>query len=85
MGNCLNCHIFLTPDYFRSHFYFVKFNPTPVIENNINKNYEKILDSLISTELFCIGCCIKHSNTICTNSNIPLRDFFVGYFISLKR
>ena len=41
--------------------------------------YEKILDSLIKTELFCITCCIKQSTIICSNFNIPTKDYSIGY------
>jgi len=69
----------MAPDYFRIHLSQDK--------KNINNktNYEKILDGFIKMELFCISCCINHTNIICSNSNIHLKEYFVGYNHSLKK
>jgi hypothetical protein len=41
--------------------------------------YEKILDGLIKMEVFCITCCLNQTNIICSNSNIVIKDYSLGY------
>ena len=76
--NCSNrnCNINLTPDYFTVHWAYEKLRPKQI---NDDEKYEKILDSLIKTELFCITCCIKQTDIICSNFNIPKKDYSIGY------
>jgi hypothetical protein len=76
MVNCSNrnCNKNMPPDYFIVHWAYEK---TKLHQNH--DTYEKILDSLIKTELFCITCCIKQSTIICSNFNIPKKDYSIGY------
>ena len=80
MVNCSNrnCNYNMPPDYFTVHWAYEKIK---LHRNQINEydKYEKILDSLIKTELFCITCCIKQSTIICSNFNIPKKDYSIGY------
>jgi len=82
MVNCSNrnCNYIIPPDYFNVHWAYekIKFHPNQKNENKYDK-YEKILDSLIKTELFCITCSIIQSNIICNNCNIPKKDYSIGY------
>ena len=79
MKNCSNrnCNYNIPPDYFIVHWAYEKIK----FRNHINEydKYEKILDSLIKTELFCITCCIKQSTIICSNCNIPKNNYSIGY------
>ena len=76
--NCANrnCNINLPPDYFIVHSAYEKLKP---IQINEYDKYEKILDSLIKTELFCITCCINQSTIICGNCIIPIKNYSIGY------
>jgi hypothetical protein len=73
MLNCSNrnCNINMQPDYFIVHSKY--------------EIYEKILNGLMKTELFCITCCVNQTNNICSNSNIPIKNYFVGYIHSLEK
>lgn len=73
-----NCNINMQPDYFIVHSEYEKLQQK---QKQINEYeiYEKILDGLIKTELFCISCCINQTNIICNNSNIPVKNYSVGY------
>jgi hypothetical protein len=68
----------MQPDYFIVHSEYEKLQQK---QKQINEYeiYEKILDGLIKTELFCISCCINQTNIICNNSNIPVKNYSVGY------
>lgn len=84
MLNCSNrnCNINMQPDYFIVHSKYETLYPKKINEYEI---YEKILNSLIKTELFCITCCVNQTNNICSNSNIPIKNYFVGYIHSLEK
>ena len=82
MVNCSNrnCNYNIPPDYFKVHWAYEKIKLCPnKINENENDKYDKIVDSLIKTELFCITCCITQSNIICNNFNIPKKDYSIGY------
>ena len=78
MVNCSNrnCNYNMPPDYFVIHSKYEK-----LIQKQINDDdiYNKILDGLIKMELFCITCCVKQTNIICSKSNIPIKNSSVGY------
>ena len=78
MVNCSNrnCNYNMPPDYFRVHSAYEKLQSKQI--NDYDK-YEKILDSLIKTELFCITCCITQTTIICSNCNIPKKNYSIGY------
>jgi hypothetical protein len=75
---CSNCKIIMPPDYFIVHLKYeeLKLKQKQIIQYEI---YEKILDGLIKTELFCITCCIRHTNNICSSSKIPIKEYCIGY------
>ena len=85
MVNCSNrnCNYNMAPDYFVIHS---KYEKLKLIKKQINEYdiYDKIVDSLIKMELFCITCCIKQTNIICSNSNIQIKDYSVGYIHKLE-
>jgi hypothetical protein len=81
MVNCSNrnCNYNIPPDYFINHYAYEKIK---LYSKQINENeykYEKILDSLIKTELCCITCCVKQTTIICNNFNIPKKNYSIGY------
>ena len=82
MVNCSNrnCNIDMPPDYFVIHFKY------ELIKKKINEYdiYDKIVDGLIKMELFCITCCVKQTIIICSNSNIKIKDYSVGYIHKLE-
>jgi hypothetical protein len=80
MVNCSNrnCNYNIPPDYFINHYAYEKIKLSPKQINDYDK-YEKILDSLIKTELFCITCCIKQTTIICSNCYIPKKNYSIGY------
>ena len=72
----------MAPDYFIVHSAYEKLKTYPKkkeYERNEYEKYEKIFDAFITTELFCITCCVKHTEIICSNSNIPIKNYSVGY------
>jgi hypothetical protein len=73
----------MPPDYFDVHF---KYEKLKLIKKQINEYdiYDKIVDGLIKMELFCITCCVKQTNIICSNSNIQIKDYSVGYIHKLE-
>ena len=73
MTNCSNhsCNYNIAPDYFIS---YSKYKKTHQKKINEYEKYEKILDALIKTELFCIKCCVQNTILICNNSNIPMKN-----------
>ena len=79
MMNCSNrnCNYNFPPDYFIVHSEYEKRKQKQ--QKKEYELYEKILDGLIKMELFCITCCIKQTNIICSNSNIQIKDYSVGY------
>ena len=83
MVNCSNrnCNYNMPPDYFDTHFKYEKLTKKQINKYDI---YDKIVDGLIKMELFCITCCIKQSNIICSNSNIQIKDYSVGYIHKLE-
>ena len=85
MVNCSNrnCNYNMPPDYFDVHF---KYEKLKLIKKQINEYdiYDKIVDGLIKMELFCITCCVKQTNIICSNSNIQIKDYSVGYIHKLE-
>jgi len=81
-SNC-NCNYIMSPDYFIVHAAYEKIKPTHIKKDY--EKYEKILESLIKTELFCITCCVKNTIIICNNSNIPIREYSVGYSHQLDK
>ena len=80
MVNCSNrnCNYNIPPDYFNVHYTYEKMKFKNYDYDKYD-NYEKILDSLIKTELFCITCCIKQTIIICNNFNIPINNYSIGY------
>jgi len=82
MVNCSNrnCNYNMPPDYFVIHYAYEKLK---LIKTQINE-YDKIVDGLIKMELFCITCCVKQTNIICSNSNIQIKDYSVGYIHKLE-
>ena len=82
MVNCSNrnCNYNFPPDYFIVHSEYEK-RKQKQKQKQINEYelYEKILDGLMKMELFCITCCVKQTKIICTNSNIQIKDYSVGY------
>jgi hypothetical protein len=72
----------MQPDYFIVHSKYEKLKQKQI---NEYEKYEKILDSLIKTELFCISCCVEQTNTISINSKIPIKDYSIGYIHNLKK
>ena len=83
MVNCSNrnCNYDIPPDYFIVHYAYEKIK----FKNSECDKYEKILDSLIKTELFCITCCVKQSDIICSNCIIPQKNYSVGYTHKLDK
>ena len=85
MVNCSNrnCNYNMPPDYFVIQS---KYEKLKLIKKQINEYdiYDKIVDGLIKMELFCITCCIKQTNIICSNSNIQIKDYSVGYIHKLE-
>jgi len=85
MVNCSNrnCNYNMPPDYFVIHS---KYEKLKLIKKQINEYdiYDKIVDGLIKMELFCITCCVKQTNIICSNSNIQIKDYSVGYIHKLE-
>ena len=82
MVNCANrnCNYNMPPDYFSIHFAYEKLKKKHEYEL-----YDKIVDGLIKMELFCITCCIKQTNIICSNSNIQIKDYSIGYVHKLDK
>jgi len=80
MINCSNrnCNYNFPPDYFTVHSEYKKLQQKQKQKKEYEL-YEKILDGLIKMELFCITCCVKQTNIICSNSNIQIKDYSVGY------
>ena len=80
MVNCANrnCNYNMPPDYFSIHFSYEKLKKKQT-QINEYELYDKIVDGLIKMELFCITCCIKQTNIICSNSNIQIKDYSIGY------
>jgi len=76
-----NCNYNMPPDYFVIHSKYEKLIKKQINEYDI---YEKILDGLIKMELFCITCCVNQTNIICSNSNIQIKDYSVGYVHKLE-
>ena len=79
MVKCSNskCKYELPPNYFT-----VYLGPDLKLTKSSSPQYEKydkILECVMKTELFCINCSMKHTNVIFTNSNITKRDYFSGY------
>jgi hypothetical protein len=68
----------MPPDYFINHYAYEKIRQkqTQIKEYEL---YDKIVDGLVKMELFCITCCIKQTNIICSNSNIQIKDYSIGY------
>jgi hypothetical protein len=66
----------MTPDYFIIYSYYEKLYPK---HTKGYEKYDKILESLLKTDLFCVTCCITYTDNICSNSNIPKKNFSVGY------
>ena len=81
MINCSNrnCNYNIPPDYFDIHFKYENLK-----KKQTNDIYDKILDGLIHMELFCITCCVKQTNIICSNSNIQIKDYSIGYIHKLE-
>jgi hypothetical protein len=77
-----NCDYYFPKDYFITHLKYEKLYPK---QKNEYEKYEKILDSLIKTELFCISCCIKQTRIICNNFNITINNYSVGYTHKLNK
>jgi hypothetical protein len=76
MVNCANrnCNYNMPPDYFSIHLSYEKLKRKHKYEL-----YDKIVDGLIKMELFCITCCVNQTNIICSNSNIQIKDYSIGY------
>lgn len=83
MVNCSNrnCDYNMPPDYFVIHSKYEKLKKNKINDYDV---YDKIVDSLIKMELFCITCCINQTNIICSNSNIQIKDYSVGYIHKLE-
>jgi hypothetical protein len=71
----------MPPDYFVIHSKYEKLKKNKINDYDV---YDKIVDSLIKMELFCITCCINQTNIICSNSNIQIKDYSVGYIHKLE-
>jgi hypothetical protein len=86
MVNCSNrnCNYNIPTDYFINHYAYEKIQ---LYQNQINEydKYEKILDSLIKRELFCITCCVKQCDIICSKCIIPKKNYSVGYIHKLDK
>ena len=74
--NCANrnCNYNMPPDYFSIHSAYEK-----IKRKHEYALYDKIVDGLIKMELFCITCCVNQTNIICSNSNIQIKDYSIGY------
>jgi len=84
MENCSNryCNYYFPKDYFITYSKYEEIRPKQI---NEYEKYEKILDGLMKTELFCLSCSIKQTDIICNNFNIPKKNYSVGYTHKLEK
>jgi hypothetical protein len=83
MVDCSKCQHNLQPDYFIIQKKYEKIRPPKKIDKY--EKYEKILSSLINTELFCMPCCITHTYNICDTSNILKNNYSFGYTHKIEK
>lgn len=74
-----NCDYYFPKNYFITYSKYEKLRPIQM------DKYEKILDGLMKTELFCLTCSIKQTNIICNNFNIPIKNYSIGYIHKLNK
>lgn len=74
-----NCDYYFPKDYFIIYSKYEKLRPIQM------DKYEKILDGLMKTELFCLTCSIKQTNIICNNFNISIKNYSIGYIHKLNK